>query len=332
MKNTRRGAAVLVALLVLISGIGAMGAMGAAPSEDNETTETSQTTDLSEGGSQQYNATTSSNFSWTADSNNSSITITQNGTVIYTAEPTAYHTNTTSGTSYYNRSLADDGSDYGAIEVGANENASLDAELVNDTSLSSPDNNSINYTFVNGEERAFIAGTAGDTKVEKNESGFLASASTLGGLLGNDSDPGAAKVTDSTNVTSNTSEIVVDVAQADAADSLSHVADESDGLTMMGYAKVDGTLAPMFVGSADADWLDKSNETYVVVNSAGDSATIYNPGASSATSMDVELHANDDLGWDSVGMLRDYGAGWTTAISQGSLIDGDRTPDYEAAA
>jgi len=84
--NTRKSA-IFLALLVLLSAGTAGVVMAAAPSVDNETSDTSRTSDLTDGGSQTHNDTTTSNLSWSADSANSSVEIMQDGETLYEASP-----------------------------------------------------------------------------------------------------------------------------------------------------------------------------------------------------------------------------------------------------
>jgi len=71
-------------------------------------TDTTYTTEIEDGGTQAYNATTATNFSWSADSANSKIVIEQDNETLYEATPD--HEDEASGTYYYNATLADDGS------------------------------------------------------------------------------------------------------------------------------------------------------------------------------------------------------------------------------
>lgn len=326
--TTQRAAALAIAALLLASAAG--GALAAAPTVDTETTATSQTTDLTNGGTQTYNSTTSSNISWSADSANSSIEITQDGRVLFSAAPNDYYNNTTADEYYYNVSLADDGSDYGPLEVAANENVTLNVTFTNNTEVSTPDTSNISFTFANGEQTAFIAGTDTDTEVEASAGTLSLSSVTFW----KNNSTGAARVSDTTTITNSTDEIQIDVANAKAVDSLGAAA-ESNGLTLVAFAKANGQTLPVFVGSADASWID-NDEAYVVLDTSGSSATVKNAGAlvDSSKQIDVQLVGNEALGFfQTRSLLSSYGAGITEQITTAaSAVDVNGNPSYEAVA
>jgi len=174
---TTRKSAIFLALVVLLSaGIG--GVMAAAPTVDTETTNTASTSDLTDGGTQTYNDTTSTTLNWSADSPNASVEIMQDGETLFEASPEPYEAVDTDSsgsndTWYYNVSLADDTSDYDGLEVGADENVTLNVTLTNDTSVDSPDTTNISYEFQNSEDTAFIASE--NPEGEDEEEGFFSS-------------------------------------------------------------------------------------------------------------------------------------------------------------
>ena len=336
MKLTTHKATVLAVVAVLVAAM-AGGALAAAPSINTETTNTSSTSDLTDGDTQADNATTSTSLNWSADSANSSVEITQDGRTLFTASPENYSAVDTGSDGnpdlwYYNVSLADAGTDYDGLEAAANENVTLNVTLTNDTEVNDPDTTNISYEFENGEERAFIAGTTDDTEVEADGGTFSLSSVKF---WQNDSDAGAARVTDSTTITTDTSTIEIDVQRTDAVDSFGAAADGADGLTLVAFANVNDQTVPVFVGSADAEWLD-DDEAYVMLDESGETATVENANAlvdsESAEEIDVQLVGNEALGFlETRSMLASYDAGTIEQITAAaSAVDVNGNPDYEA--
>jgi len=167
---------------MLIAAVG--GAMAAAPSVNTETTDTTYTSEITDGDTQAYNATTSSNFSWSADSANSKIVIEQGNDTLYSATPD--HEDEASGTYYYNATLADDGSSYDGLEADAGESVTLNVTLINNTEADDPDKTNVSFTFAN-TITVSVAGTpmadALDASTENTESGDVvwSSAASMDG-------------------------------------------------------------------------------------------------------------------------------------------------------
>lgn len=319
--------------VLLVASAGAAGfAMAAAPSVDNETSETTQDTDITDGGSQAYNATSSSNFSWSADSNSSKIVIEQGNTTLYTATPEEYHHNSTSGTSYFNVSLADDGSDYSGLEADANENVTLDVTIINNTEADSPDKTNVSFTFANNDTEAFGQVTTDDTEVAA-DGGWLSS-------LGIGSEDGATGEID-VGGNENTETINVHIANDDLSTALSDTIDAADDDTpaYLGSASVAGQTVFVFSDEAEIpDWVSDDDYTYVTVSSDGSTLTIHNAADQFDDEEvdDVEISAtgNEAMGfWTAQSTLTDYyELGYSSATSKAwNAQDWNGEPDWEDA-
>ena len=315
MFNLNKTKSVLLAMLVMLAMAG--GAMAAAPTVDTETTNTSETTELNDAGTQMYNATTETRLSWEADSPNSSIEIAHDGDVLFEASPENYSAadSGTDGTLdlwYYNVSLADDGSDYQGLEVGAGESLTLNVTITNNTEASSPDTTNISYTFANTEGTAWIASEAPES--EDTSGGLFGSLSTGFGLLSdsNDSeDVGTVVSTDSTTVTENTTEVQLDTLNSNLTDAFSaSTSDASEGdLIWSSYSQVsvedgDSQYVPVFYQSAsdDVEWLNTSEDAYATIAEDGSTMTVHNPNAlldddQSSATLDVTTVGDEALGW-----------------------------------
>lgn len=310
-------------------------AFAAAPTVDSETSETSQETDITDTGTQTYNASTSSNISWYADSNSSKIIIRQeaDGEILYEKSPDNYHHNSTSGNSYYNVSVADDGSDYEGLEADAGENVTLKVTFINDTSASSPDKTNITFTFDNGEEEAFGEYESDDAEASDDESGILG---TLG--LGSDS---AAKGEETVGVSGDTDTVTMHVSSDDLSTALSDSIDaaESDEPAYMASTTFDGQTLFVFSDDADLpDWADDDDIAYATVNDDGDTLTIHNAGSISDSDdvedADVDVTGNEAMGFmTSHSALTDYyEVSSTDALSMSTnALDLNGEPDWTDA-
>ncbi len=304
INKTTKSLLLVMVLLVSTAGV----AFAAAPTVDSETTDTSQTSDLTDGGTQTHNDTATSNLSWSADSANSSVEITQNGTTVYEASPDHYAENSTSGTYYYNVSLADDTSDYDGLEVGAGENATLNVTFTNDSNVDNPDTTNISFTYVNSEDIAFIASESPEGEDNDGE-GFFSSLNVFSS--DDEEDVGTQLSTDSTTINQNTSEVQLDTLSGNLTDAYAaSTEDASEGdLIWSSYMQVaagddDARFLPVFYESADNDeydWINTSEDTYATVSADGETMTIYNPdgllddGQTSAT-LDVTTVGDEMLG------------------------------------
>jgi hypothetical protein len=321
-----RALALMMALAVLLTGVG--GVMAAPPALDSETTTTTQSTDITDGGTQTYNATTASNLSWSADSANSKIIISQEGETLFTASPTPY--NTVSNTSYYNVSLADDGSEYTGLEAAAGESVTLNVTLINNTEASTPDETNISFTFSNGDVESFAA--VEDAQVP--EEGFLSSLS-LNSILGDDEDVSAARAEKTVGVVGNATETVnVYVENSNLTSALAETAsaasEDDIPLVLLGTAMVDGELVPLFTESAEIpDWID-DDETYATLSDDGKMVTIHNLETSEDDSdVDVEIVGNEQANFiPTFGMLKSYGVSQYDAFTL-AAVDLNLDPSWE---
>ncbi|AUV84693.1 hypothetical protein C2R22_24505 (plasmid) [Salinigranum rubrum] len=311
--TTKRLLAVFAVLAVLMAGT--FGAMAAAPSLDTETTETAHETDITDGGSHVYNGTGTANLSWSADSNNSKVLLEQNGRTVYSATPDEYYHNASSGMSYFNVSLADDGSDYSTLEAGAGENVTLNVTFENDTTLSSPDTSTANYTFANGNEMAWVYQTSAEADDEDTTSfasyGFGASFASLDTLTGDSDLVDPVMVEQTTDVNQNTSEVVVTFSDSDTQDAFEEAqTDASSGEWLpMASVEMDDETVPVFSEEADVSWVDTDEDTYAVVSSDGSTVTVHNAGelVEDTEAVDIVATGNKNIGYSNAkSMLEGY--------------------------
>lgn len=325
--TSRRRIAVLLALVVGLSVV-VGGAFATAPTLDTETTYTSQSTELTDGGTQTYNESSTSDLSWVADSADSKVEVYQGNEMIASFAPTNYTANGT-GDWYYNYTLADDGSDYPGLDVGAGENATLTFKIINDTTATSPDHTNISVTFENTETQAIVGATDADSATAQN--GYTVPGTDYV-ILGSDVDP--AQVDDETTITANTAEIRIRMANQSDEDAFSAAADGVDAgaLTTFAYVSAEGTTLPVFVDNADVSWLG-DDAAYGTLATDGSTLTIHNVNESfDAGNVDLVATGNENIGITAAwGMARNAGAGYTdtamVAASAGSDLNGD--PNFE---
>lgn len=352
MFNLNKTKSLLLVAVLVVAASG--GALAAAPTVDTESTNTTETTEINDAGTQMYNATSDTRLSWEADSPNSSIEISQDGDVLMEASPENYSA-VDSGSDgnldlwFYNVTLADDGSDYEGLEVGAGQNVTLNVTITNDTAAASPDTTNISYTFANSEEQALIASESPES--EEDDSGLFGSLSTGFGVLGNDSDDDAGTTlsTDSTTVTENTETVTLDTMNSNLTDAFeASTSDASSGdLVWSSYTQVsvddDAQYLPVFYEeSSDKSWLNTSEDAYATLSSDGQTMTVHNPDAlldddQSSATMDVTTVGDEQLGLrNSASMFSNYDAGFTksTIGAFGALdVNGDQdfvTDELEA--
>jgi len=352
MFNNTTTKSVLLVAIMLVAAAG--GALAAAPTVDTETTNTSKTTELNDGGTQAYNDTTASELAWSADSQNSSIEITQDGDTVFEASPEHYDAADTdsSGTNdtwYYNVSLADDAADYEGLEVGAGENATLNVTLTNDTEVESPDTTNISFTYENTEERALIASESPEN--EDTDAGLFGgfSLSTLNVFSDStdEEDVGTVLSTDSTTVTQNTDELQLDTLDSNLTTAFSESTSDAEAgeLVWSSYTQLtvddDSQYVPVYYQEAgDHEWLNTTENTYATISSDGQTMTIHNPDAllddeQTSATMDVTTVGDEALGFNSARSMLSadqYDTSgtdvWSTALGAG--IDYNGNPDFVA--
>lgn len=218
-----------------------------------------------------------------------------------------------------------------ALEYGAEENVTVDARVVFNESESDESVHNITFTVAPNGSDARVSFATAESNLEENQTGFLASIASVN-PFSSSSDPGPAKANDSVNITPNTTNVTMTFANQNVSDSASHVVDNSDGYTTTAYANVDGQAVPVVVGSAsDISWLDTSSDAYIHLTK--DDATLKNAGSlvDSQKTVDTTLTLNEDHGYASIEMLQNYGASWTTAVRQGSIVDVNGEPEYVSA-
>lgn len=319
-------------LIVLLSAGAAGFAMAAAPSVDTSTTDDTpnQSSDIVDNGAQTYNQTTNSNLSWSADSKNSKVVISQDNETIYSAAPTAYHTNTTTGTSYYNVSLADDGSSYSGLEAGANENATLNVTFINNTQASSPDETNITYTFANGAREAFVDVDNPTTPPEED-----GTFSSLAIWKDDDATPPADAEKTFAVAGNQTKEVTIDIGGTAMDDAFGAATENTDAgdIIWASEAGLEGDWMVVYDSEkGDQEWLD-DNATYMTYDADSTSLTIHNADEridEDALDAELTVSGNDGLGlFATAGMLSDYGASTSTAWGTAAWNADYNEPDWE---
>ena len=348
--NTRKSA-IFLALMVLLSAGTAGVVMAAAPTIDTETSNTSPQSDIVDAGTQTHNDTTSSSLGWSADTPNSSVEIAHDGDTLFEASPENYSAvdSGTDGTLdlwYFNVSLADDGSDYDGLEVGAGEQVTLNVTITNDTEANDPDTTNISYTFNNTESQALIASE--NPESEEDDDGFFSGFSTsslnvFSSESDDEEDVGTVLSTDSTTVTENTETVELDTLDSNLTDAYSaSTSDANEGaLIWDSYTQLsvddEPQYVPVFYQSADDDveWLNTSEDAYATISSDGQTMTVHNPDAlldddQSSATMDVTTVGDEKLGMgNSAAMFSNYDAGFTRSnIGAFAAADPLRNPDF----
>ncbi len=322
--NSRKSI-IFVALLVLLSAGSAGVVMAAAPTVDPAGG--TQSSDITDGGTQTYNQTTNSNISWSADSNNTKIVVEQGNDTLFTATPEPYaHNSSGNEDSFYNVSLADDGSDYDGLDADAGEDVTLNVTLINNTEVDNPNETNISYTFANGNEVAFEDVEDGD--VQEPEDGYFSS----------DDSSDKAKTDSTVGIAGNeTDTVIVSVAGTPMADALDASAEDTESGDIIwgsatgledGYVLISNSEAP------DTEWFD-DDSAYATYDSDAQTLTYHNVNERvDEDAKDVELSAtgNDGLGlFNMASMLQSYDASTTTAWSTAAWNADWSEPEWEDA-
>jgi hypothetical protein len=329
MFNLNKTKSVLLVAIMLIAATG--GALAAAPTVDTETTNTSTTSDLTNGDTQAYNATTNSTIAWSADSTDSKIIIEQGNDTLYSDTPESY--SSSSGTYYYNTTVDDDGSDYSGLDADAGESVTLNVTFINDTTAANPDTTNISFTFANGQVEAFE--DVGASSVETPSDGGTFSVASLAFWSDNDTDP--AKTDSTVGIDGNQTETVtMSVAGTNMADALDVAAEstESGDVIWASAASLEGDYLVMTNSEApDTDWFNDS-AAYATFDADSEKLRYHNVDEwTDADAKDVELSAtgNDGLGLsNTASMLQNYemsgGDAYLTAIQHADWNE----PDWES--
>jgi len=338
--NNKTAKSLVLAALLVLSVFGAGIVAGAAPSSNTETTDTTYETEIQDGGTQTYNESTSTLYSFSADSENPKIVIEQDDEELFSATPDVE--DSSSGTHYFNVSFADDGSDYEGLEVGADDNATLNVTLINNTEVDDPDKTNLSWTFENGEEYAFIASE--DPETAEDEGGWFSSLS-LGVFSSesDDDDPGTTLSTDETNITDNTSEVRLDTLSSNLTDAYAISAEEANEGDILWSSQThvdvddgDEQYVPVFYQEAgDKSWLDEDEDAYATISEDGDTMTVHNPDAllgedEESATMEVTTVGDEMLGQNNAlsMMTDDYGAStWDVWGASYSALDTNGNPE-----
>lgn len=340
--NPKRVASLALAALV-VAGFVAGGALATAPPDfDVETTDTASTTDISSGGTQTYNESTTSYVQFNSTSNATALDVYQgsgadrrllnewdNDSMTFVGSAASVY--------YWNKSLADDGSDYPGLEADAGESVTLEAMAINDTGATNPATVNHSWTFSVGANTSFINYNDSETATAEASSFQLATLNPFA----NESDAGAANVEQDIGVNgADQDTIEIHIANADAQDSMAEVydlSDESDTVTYMATAEIDGEFVPVMAAGADApDWVDTSEDAYITVSETGESATVHNAGAvlsDSDTTATVDITANEAMNaGQAVDMFESYDRDNPFIAGYLATQDFNGEPEFEEVA
>lgn len=343
----------IAAAVMLVLSVVAVGG-AAALTVDTETTTTSTTSDLTTDSviTEPRNSSVAQNIEIIGDSNTNTSNLAspeenftlryvvndsssdQDGETIY--ETTENWTVSTVSTDpdHYNLSVSNDA--WGnQLEYGA-DNVTVDARVVFNETESDESVQNITFTVDPDGTAAYIQ-VADSERENAQQSGIIAAATNGFGLLGEENQTGAAKVTDSIGVSDNTTTLTVSVNNESTQDSFAEVASSDGDVSTIGYAEVNGQLVPMVSGSvSDVSWIDSSTDAYATVAEDGTSVTIENANEtwdSGTTSVDVVAVGNDAVGFDRMGTITsEYGVTGFDAVSlrfSSADINGDA---FEAGA
>jgi hypothetical protein len=220
------------------------------------------------------------------------------------------------------------------LQYGPDQNITVNATIVFNESESDQSVHEIrHYVDPNGSDARLEF--ADDERTTLGQRGlFGASLNTLG-IGGEETDTYAASLDDDITVVDNTSTVTMSVDNGSAVSAWSDVASAGDSgaLSVIGVVSAetdDETLIPVFVESADAEWLDTESDTYAVVSSSGESVTVENAGelVDGSETVTFSAQGNEAVGsFRTISMLRSYGAGVTTyATAAGSATNFDGNP------
>lgn len=340
--------AIAIAVAVVVAPAG--GALGL--STDTETTSSSSISDVTDGltitephnasrtyrlqveGGSNTNKSSLANpsdalrINFTVNDNDSD----QNGTVIHeTDQNFSTIVNSGSPNDYYlNLSANTWGND---LQYGPDSNITVDVTVTfNATEPDASATTITTYVDPNGSDARIEFDD--DERQTAPQHGPVGMALTTLGFKSNDSESYAADLTDETAVTENTSTVTLSMDNANATSAWSDVAEASDAgsLTTSGVVvtDVDGktTLVPVFIESAEADWLVEDT-TYATVSSDGKSVVVQNAGTLVDGTETVEFsgEGNEAVGFSrTIGMLRTAGAGptiWGSAAARAANLDGN---------
>lgn len=294
-------------MAVLLVGAGAMGALAAKPSIDTETTNTASTSELTDGSTIDIsdggiNESDYHSVQYTADSANSSVEITLNGTddeggAVFYSNSSATVVDSASNTykvSFSEEVLAD-------VPRAVNENVTLDLTITNNTEVENPDTTTIQIHLQNGDQRSVVYVSDADVSSDEDDDMVaLNESNTVAGIEIPYTADDYSKVSGlSRDVNGSTTDVVVVYGNNSVADDYNSAvasdASEGDWLMMQGAA-VGGTPVKKYHEAAP-DSVD-SSDTYGVYKSdiGGQSGTVYNlgDGYSDADSVEVTSYGNKD--------------------------------------
>lgn len=343
-KPNSRIRTVLVVATVVGMAVAAVSFGGiAAVTIDTETTDTASTSDLTDGTAvhdldnsstvstievQSDNASSGDDFNvyFTVNDTNSD----QDGTTFYESGESWTATNESAG--YYELNLTH-ATVFEDLERSAGENVSVDVKVVVNESETSEESVNFTITAVNDNDTA-VAAVYGDedgTQLTDTTSRFSLGSSLFGS--DDDDEPGAVKSTESTGVNAtNTSTIRVELVNGSAADAGAAAADRADSGEFLGFAGATAAdqRVPVFVESADAEWLDTDEDAYATLDSEGDTLTVHNADTlvDEDGTVDVTTTANDAVGFGTTfSMLSNYDVSTTERIGlAGSALDTNGSP------
>jgi len=313
MTNRNTKTVVAIALAALLVSAGAANVLAAKPSIDNETTNTTSTSELTDGSTINIsdggiNESDYHYVQYTADSNNSSVEITLNGTddeggAVFYENKTAETIDSASDTyrvNFSERVLAD-------VPRAINENVTLDLTITNDTEAENPDTTTIQVHLQNGDDRSVVYVSGADVSSDEDDDIIaLNKSKKIAGFEYSSTD--YSKVSGlNRDVNGSATEVAViygnDSVASDYSEAVASDAGSGDWVLMQAAA-LDGTPVKVY-NDAASDNVDEG-DSYGVYESdiGGESGTVYHLGDdySDASSVEIESYGNKDYSpmsfWD----------------------------------
>jgi hypothetical protein len=313
MTNRNTKTVVAIALAALLVSAGAANVLAAKPSIDNETTNTPSTSELTDGSTINIsdggiNDSDYHYVQYTADSANSSVEITLNGTddeggAVFYENKTAETIDSASDTyrvNFSERVLAD-------VPRAINENVTLDLTITNDTEAENPDTTTIQVHLQNGDDRSVVYVSGADVSSDEDDDIIaLNKSKKIAGFEYSSTD--YAKVSGlNRDVNGSATEVAViygnDSVASDYSEAVASDAGSGDWVLMQAAA-LDGTPVKVY-NDAASDNVDEG-DSYGVYESdiGGESGTVYHLGDdySDASSVEIESYGNKDYSpmsfWD----------------------------------
>jgi len=312
-RRMHRQSILSVALVVLLVGAGAMGAIATQPSIDTETADTTSTSELTDGStidvSDGINESQAHALQYTADSENSKVEITLNGTddeggTVFYSNSSATTVDSASDT--YRVTISE--SELAAVPVAVNQNRTLDVTITNDTTAANPDTKTIQVDLVNGGERSVVYVSGDDDEAIGEDDSTI--KDWVGGLFGPDDPAERGHIESEREITGQNTTLYYYFANETVADAFEEAASDNDDGERVGDTVVDVSDHDTMVFKnepTDEDWLN-DDEGYAVIHTDTNpvSLTIH-PGSYAEDESELEVTTESNV-WP--GFVRRFLMNW----------------------